>query len=101
MQCHEDIRKRFRHEDVSKNPPMHPVDLLAIALQADPIPVKDLKNLKSVTKERGKYLGARDMVLALQQDVFKRTIGGSRLTLNEESEECQLGGTSLKGSLLF
>ena len=71
---------------------MHPVDLLSIALQCDPIPVKDLTKLKDVTKERGIYLGARDMVTALQQDVFKRTIGGSRLTLNEESEECQIGG---------
>ena len=50
--CYEDILKKYRHEDVTDNPPMHPVDLLSIALQCDVIPVKDLN------KTEGRHEGA-------------------------------------------
>ena len=53
---YKEILEKYNHEDVKEYPPIHPVDLLAIATKSDPVPLKDVDE-NSLDKFHGRYFG--------------------------------------------
>ena len=70
---YKEILDKYYHEDVKDYPPIHPVDVLAIATKSDLVPMKDVdKDL--LDKFHGRHLGRTSFVNSLQMDSFECTI---------------------------
>ena len=78
---YEDIVKKYHHRHVKDYPPIHPVDILAMATREDPIPVKNL-NGRFEDSLGGKYMGTHVMVDGLQRDKFTCMFGSHKLRLS-------------------
>ena len=72
---YEEILNKYDAEEIEDFPPVHPVDLLSIATQSDPIPLKDVsENL--LDQYDGAYLGDSPFVKTLQDDKFHFNVNG-------------------------
>ena len=72
---YEEILNKYDAEKIEDYPPVHAVDLLSIATQSDPIPLKDVpENL--LDQYDGVYLGDSPFVKTLQDDKFHFNVNG-------------------------
>ena len=74
---YEEILKKYDAESVEDFPPVHPVDMLSIATQSDPIPMKDVSE-DLLEQYEGVYLGEAPFVKTLQEDTFVFNVGGEK-----------------------
>ena len=66
---YKEILKKYDAESVDDFPLVHPVDMLSIATQKDPIPLKDVPE-DLLDQYEGAYLGEPPFVKTLQDDKF-------------------------------
>jgi len=72
---YEEILNKYDAEKIEDYPPVHAVDLLSIATQSDPVPLKDVsENL--LDQYDGVYLGDSPLVKTLQDDKFFFNVNG-------------------------
>ena len=66
---YEEILAKYNAGNIDDFPTAHAVDLLSIATQSDPQPMKDVP-LDLLDQHQGIYLGISPLVATLQDDVF-------------------------------
>ena len=79
------ILNKYNASDVKEYPSIHAVDILSIATQSDPIPMKDVSN-DFLEHLEGIYLGEPPLAKTLREDEFKMKIDGkgdSNFTLDD------------------
>ena len=74
---YEEILKKYDAECVEDFPPVHPVDMLSIATQSDPIPMKDVSE-DLLEQYEGAYLGEAPFVKTLYEDTFVFNVSGEK-----------------------
>ena len=73
----QDILSKCSASDIKDFPAAHAVDILSIATQSDPIPMKDVSN-EFMEEMEGVYLGESPFAKTLRDDKFKMKIDGKR-----------------------
>ena len=74
---YQNILAKYNASDVKDFPPAHAVDILSIATQNDPVPMKDAP-INFTEAQPGSYLGDSPLVKTAREDKFKLRIDGKR-----------------------
>ena len=74
---YQDILAKYNASDIKDFPPAHAVDILSIATQSDPIPMKDVSN-EFMEEREGVYLGESPFARTLGDEKFKLNIDGKK-----------------------
>ena len=66
---YKEILEKYHHEDVKEYPPIHPVDVLAIATKSNLVPLKDVDE-KFLDKFHGKVFGINTSGKSIKERFF-------------------------------